>query len=330
MRKFFLLLSLCISSSITYSKEAFQVVVLGSGGGPKESDVSGYLVAPIESQDFIALDAGSLLSGIYTAYQKGSFERIELDPRSPFHPAADIFRHHVRAYLLSHAHLDHVLGLVINSAADLPKPILGIDIVIDFLKDHLFNGKIWPNFGSEGSNAFSQYQYIRLVPEKKISIANTCMFVEPFLLSHPREYLSTAFLIESAGSYVVYFGDTAPDCLESKKRMDVIWKKLAPLVLDKKLKAIFLECSYLDQLDSELFGHLDAKHMIRELEHFASLVDFDHPKEALKGLKVLVTHMKDPLFKEDLFKEAIVKELEKHNDFGVTFIFPSQGDRIAL
>lgn len=331
MGKILWFLSFYLCVSISFADEAFQVVVLGSGGGPKESDVSGYLAAPIHSQDFIALDAGSLLSGIYIAHQKGSFEGIEVDPNSPFHPAVDVFRHHIQAYLLSHAHLDHVLGLVINSTEDLPKPIFGIDVVIDFLRDYLFNGKIWPNFGSEGNSpCFSQYQYCRLVPEKKIAIPNTGMFVEPFLLSHPKEYLSTAFLVESNDSYLVYFGDTAPDCLEAKKRMDVIWKRLVPLALEKKLKGIFLECSYLDKPYTELFGHLDAKHMMQELHYFASLVDEVHPETALQGVKVLVTHIKDPLLKEGLFKQAIAEELQRCNDLGVIFIFPSQGERIVL
>jgi 3',5'-cyclic-nucleotide phosphodiesterase len=156
------------------------------------------------------------------------------------------------------------------------------------------------------------------------------MTVESFLLSHPKEYLSTAFLVESRDSYIVYFGDTAPDCLESKKRMEVVWNRIAPLMREKKLKGIFLECSYLDKPDTELFGHLDAKHMMQELRHFASLVDPDDPKNALQGLTVLVTHIKDPLRKEGSFKDNIAEELQRVNDLGVVFIFPSQGDRIVL
>jgi 3',5'-cyclic-nucleotide phosphodiesterase len=331
MKKSTFILSLYLSVSSLFAQHNFQVIVLGSGGGPKESDVSGYLIAPADSQDFIALDAGSLLGGLYTVYEKGNFGGIALDPNSLFHPALDVLRHHVQAYFLSHAHLDHVMGLVINSTVDLSKPIFAIDRVIDFLRDHLFNGKIWPNFGSEGNApCFSQYQYQRLKLEEKISIPQTAMSVQPFLLSHPNEYLSTAFLIESNDSYVVYFGDTAPDHLESKKRMDVVWKKLAPLVLEKKLKGIFLECSYLDKPASELFGHLDAKYMMQELRHFACLVNPEHPEIALQGLHILVTHMKDPLMKESLFRETIAQELEKCNDLGVIFIFPSQGDLLFL
>lgn len=331
MKKSFWIINLYLYCSCLFAEESFQIVVLGSGGGPRESDVSGYLVAPVCSQDFVALDAGSLLTGIYHAYDKGSFDGVEVDSDSLLHPAADIFRHCVKAYLLSHAHLDHVLGLVINSTEDLSKPIYAIDIVIDFIRDHLFNWRIWPNFGSEGNSpCISLYQYCRLEPGKKEAIPHTDMFFESFELSHPKEYLSTAFLIQSKEAYVVYFGDTAPDSLESKKRMDVVWKRVAPLMKEKQLKGIFLECSYLDKPDSELFGHLDAKHMMQELRHFACLVDAEHPETALQGLTVLVTHVKDPLAKEGRFKESIAEELEKCNDLGVTFLFPSQGERIVL
>jgi len=333
MNKLLLIVGLSVfsGSSLIYAEEDFKVVVLGSRGGPVESDVSGYLIAPKDSTNFVALDGGSLLHGIYLASQKGCFEEIEEDPKSPFHKEVEIFRHNIKAYLISHAHLDHVAGLIINSTEDIHKPIFAVDSVIDFLRDHLFNGKIWPNFGSEGNfPILNLYQYQRVQLEKSISIPGTAMKMEPFLLSHSRCYESSAFLIESSGAYVMYFGDTAPDTLEPEKLMEKAWKRLVPLVLENKLKGIFLECSYSDRPDHLLFGHLDAKNMIEELLHFATLVDPIHPEEALKGLKVLVTHMKDPLLKKGSYIEDIASELKKLNNLGVIFIFPSQGEKILL
>jgi 3',5'-cyclic-nucleotide phosphodiesterase len=333
MKKMFLLsfISICFAKSLIYGEEAFKVVVLGSGGGPKESNISGYLVAPIDSTEFVAIDGGSLLGGIYLASQNGCFDEIEEDPESIFQKEVEIYRHNIKGYLISHAHLDHVAGLIINSTEDVSKPIYAIDSVIDFLRDHLFNGKIWPNFGSEGNAPIlNLYPYQRLQPEKAIHISGTKMNMEPFLLSHSRCYESSAFLIESAGSYVMYFGDTAPDILESEKLMENAWRRMAPLVLDGRLKGIFLECSFRDRPDHLLFGHLDAKNMMQELRHFARLVNPLSPEEAIKGLKVLVTHMKDPLLKKGAFIEDIARELEMLNDLGVVFIFPCQGQKILL
>ena len=316
---------------MSFSKEAFQVIVLGCSGGPKEDNLSSYLIAPIHSNDFIALDAGSLLSGIDKAYKKGSFKGISEESSNPWQIEPYILRDKVKAYFISHAHLDHVLGLVINSTEDIKKPIFAIDSAIDFLRDHLFNWKIWPNFASEGNPPLlNLYEYQRLELERKIFVPNTEMSVQPFLLSHSRNYESTAFLVESKGFYALYFGDTAPDILEPRKYMENVGKKIAPLVQSRSLRGIFLECSYVDKEESQLFGHLDVKHMMRELRHFACIVNPISPQEALKGLKVIIIHMKGDSLKGDFSKELIRIELDRQNDLGIEFILPEQGDRIEL
>lgn len=50
--------------------DGFKVVVLGNDGGPRENNISGYLIASKSSNNFVALDAGSLLNGIYHANKK--------------------------------------------------------------------------------------------------------------------------------------------------------------------------------------------------------------------------------------------------------------------
>ena len=86
-----------------------------------------------------------------------------------------------------------------------------------------------------------QYQYRRLQLQQKMAIPGTKLTMEPFLLSHPDGYPSTAFLIESNDAYLIYLGDTAPDALEKKKHLRPIWERVAPLIRDNKLSAIFLE-----------------------------------------------------------------------------------------
>ncbi|MBS0650794.1 MAG: 3',5'-cyclic-nucleotide phosphodiesterase [Verrucomicrobia bacterium] len=189
-----------------WSQETFKVVVLGCHGGPKENNLSGYLIAPKDSNDYIALDAGTLLDGIFLAAQNNCFSDIKTDPNNELSLELDVLRNHVKAYLISHAHLDHVAGLVINSTADVKKPIFGIDTTINMIRDNLFNWQTWPNFGSEGKKPLiNQYQYQRMKAAKQVPIPSTSMTAEPFYLNHPNGYLSTAFIIESSGSYVVYF-----------------------------------------------------------------------------------------------------------------------------
>lgn len=325
------ILSLLLSSYSLNAEPSFKVVVLGCHGGPNETNISGYLVAPYEANEFVALDAGSLLHGIQVAKTKNSFEDIKTNPDTEQRFEVEILQNHIKGYLISHAHLEHVSGLVICSNFDTKKPIFGIDSTIDYIRDHLFNWKIWPNFGSEGKRPLSQYQYTRLEIGEKIPLPNTHMTVEPYVLSHHGSYECTAFLIESSGSYLVYFGDTSPDALESEKNIEKVWRRIAPLIRDSKLTGIFLECSYPDSiLDSDLYGHLKPKYMMEELQKLACLVDPVSPETALQNVKVVVTHIKDSLGKGPSPEMVIEEELKNLNQLGIEFIFPEQGQKIEL
>lgn len=324
----FLLLTL---NSLSYSEEAFKVIVLGPHGGPRENNMSGYLLGTKSSNNFVCLDAGSLLNGIFIANKKNSFHDIQVNVSSDLNFEGEILKNHIKCYLISHAHLDHVAGLVINSTNDTKKTIFGINSTIDFIRDHLFNWDIWPNFGSEGKKpSLNQYLYHRLNLEETIAIPNTEFTVEPFLLSHPDGYQSTAFLLEASGLYALYFGDTAPDALEQKNHMEKIWEKITPLIQQNKLRVIFLECSYEDNDKKELFGHLNPKYMMDEFHKLAKLVDPFYPQLALKNFKVIVTHIKESLLKGPTSKQLVKEELEKLNTLNIQFIFPEQGQRIEL
>lgn len=297
-------------------KEFFQIVAGGCTGGPRENNLSAYFLNVLNQEAWIALDAGTLLAGIEKA-----FETKSLKGTTP----CKFLCEQLKAYLISHAHLDHIAGLVLNSQIDTSKSILGIDPTIDNLRDHVFNGIVWPNYANEGLESLNLYSYVRLPLHQKRDIPNTDMKVEAFLLSHPGGYPSTAFLIESQGHYLLYFGDTGSDFRESEKHLARIWTRIAPLIREKKLHAIMLECSYADQ-DSKhtVYGHLDTKLMQREMEHLAEIVG-----DSLSGLNVIVTHRKEKLGDVDM-KAVIEKELRSSNKLNLNFIFPVQGGRITV
>lgn len=331
MRKALSLIFLFIFITQVFPEETFKVIVLGSHGGPRENNVSGYLIAPKNSNTFIALDAGSLLNGIYLANQQKSFHDIQIDPASKWDFEAEILRNHITDYFISHAHLDHVAGMIINSTIDTNKNIFGIDSTINFLRDYLFNWKIWPNFGSEGEKPLKQYHYQRLKLEEQISIPNTEISMKPFLLNHSENYHSTAFLVGFRDNYIIYFGDTSPDELEYKKHIEHIWGQVAPLIKQNKLKGLFLECSYNNKRDSsKLFGHLDPQYLMEALYQLALLVNPIQPQLALNNLKVVVTHIKETLL-NGLSSDLMIRaELEKLNTLGIQFIFPEQGERLEF
>jgi 3',5'-cyclic-nucleotide phosphodiesterase len=313
------------------STAKFVVIVLGAAGGLSEDNLSAYLLAPTGSTDFIALDAGTLLAGIRKAQIMGSLWDIHLPPQSTLTPEGWVLQNHIKAYLITHAHLDHVAGLVINSPDDTDKDILGITPTIDYLRDHLFNGKIWPNFTNEGEGfRLKKYRYIRLNPGQEHPISGTAMTVEPFILSHSA-YPSTAFLIRSAGFYALYFGDTGPDAVEESARLKTVWTQVASLARDRKLRGIFLEISYPEgRPDELLFGHLTPSWLMKELHQLAKLVDPDNPEPALRGLTVVVTHVKPSFKRGPTPRDQVAKQLDELNDLGVRFVIAQQGQRIEF
>lgn len=252
----------------------FAVVVLGSSGGVYEAGLSAYLLQPLNRPEwasdphFLSLDAGSSLSGIRSVIANGSFE-----PLRPHYQAylselsaeerkeaqsfqGWILRTRIRGYALSHPHLDHILGLAVSSVADArlafpgsnvtsPKPLLCSNFTAESLKQHVFNGKVWPNFATEGfPPALGTYSY-EVVPEgRNVSVPGTCFVLQRFPLYHGHPYESAAFLVGCEEDYVLYLGDVGPDTVEEQRSLTNLWTAVAPYIRAKQLKAIFIECSY--------------------------------------------------------------------------------------
>lgn len=295
----------------------FLALALGTTGGPRESNLTSFLLGPPEGSYFIALDAGSLLSGCSHAIERGHRYCHEKGLSDEL-----ALLHHIRAYLISHPHLDHLSGLIINSQIDRAKSILALPFTIDAIRDHLFNDIIWPNFSNEGENARNLYTYERLELGKKRKIAGTEMSVEPFLLAHSKRAPSSAFLIEKGGEYVLYLGDTASDKISGRPLLESLWRHIAPLIKEKKLRALFLECSYLKQRETH---HLTAELFIEELNRLSEFSRSD-----LEGLKVVVIHRKEEFDEKNEQPKLIEEMLKKNNRWRVELLFPNQGESFLL
>ncbi|KAH4342404.1 hypothetical protein HBH98_164310 [Parastagonospora nodorum] len=204
-------------SSGNSNEPAIQVICLGSGGGPSEDNVTGFLVRSTATNwsknSVIAVDAGTHLGAIIrilkrdfplvadsdsasrlprpapngvgrildssspataniqltddesevgtpfseqevpatiTTLKEGAFAGLPFPHASARANAMHVVREHVSAYLITHPHLDHVSGLVQNTAAfQRPKRIAALQFVVDALKAHYFNNVTWPNLTDE-------------------------------------------------------------------------------------------------------------------------------------------------------------------------------------
>lgn len=317
MKKYLCILIVFFSSLVNScfaQKNSFTIVPLGVRGGSDESNLSAYLIAPKDSSNFICLDAGTLYDGLKAARRHHLFKG-DID---------NFLQEHIKGYLITHGHLDHVAGLVLNSPEDAKKNIYALPFCINILKSKYFTWTSWANFADEGEHPFlKKYTYKYLHERKEMAINNTAMYVTPYKLSHAVPGKSTAFLIRHNDEYFLYLGDTGDDENEQSNNLKNLWKAVAPLIATRKLKGISIECSFPDeQPDDRLFGHLKPTLLMKNLNILDSLAG----KNALKNMPIIVAHMKP----SGNNIQAIRDELAKENYLGVNFIFPKQGKKIEL
>jgi len=133
----------------------------------------------------ISIDAGVQLSGINRLLEQtqppglgeteelslphtlttGPFAGLEVPYKKPLANASHIVYSLIDTWLITHAHLDHVAGFVINTAGlpgTRPKKLAGLPNTIAALKTHVFNNVIWPNLTDENDGA-GLVTYMRLV-----------------------------------------------------------------------------------------------------------------------------------------------------------------------
>ncbi|TXT09009.1 hypothetical protein VHUM_02483 [Vanrija humicola] len=105
------------------------MVILGCGGGPLETDCSGYLVKPLQNRwedGVLALEGGSgigALANLLKTQSPASLFPTVVFPEThttPVLQAAYIFSF-LTCYLITHAHLDHAASLIMMSGSVPPR-----------------------------------------------------------------------------------------------------------------------------------------------------------------------------------------------------------------
>lgn len=322
------LIALVFISWSGLANAGFDVVALGVQGGVNEDNLTAYLIRADDQQRYLGLDAGSILPGINKGIEKGSFPQVTDENAAPYTRQGAIFRNLIGGYFISHGHLDHLAGLIIASPEDSKKPIYGTMSTIDTLRQHYFNGKVWPNFSDSGSGMrIGTYRLNAPRPGQRFSLGLTGLDGVIYPLSHGGTP-SSMILISRRNQSFAYFGDTGADIVEKSKDLNTVWRVLGEEIKAKRLKGIIIETSFPnDHADNQLFGHLTPHLLLKEL---SQLQEYTGGKSSLDGLTVVISHIKPSLKAGEDTQAEIMQQLQQGNNLGVTFVRMQQGDKLKF
>ncbi|EJD02095.1 uncharacterized protein FOMMEDRAFT_29194 [Fomitiporia mediterranea MF3/22] len=263
---------------------SFDLVVVGAGGGPSEANLSGYLLKTHEkswSDGIVGIEAGSGLGALRRILQENpKLFSSSADGESGL-DAGQVYSA-LRTYLISHAHLDHVMSLILlaGSMDGKRKSVRGSRKCLEDI-DTIFNPhRIWPNLASwDADDAEHLYLYDPL-PDNTDAYTplHGDLSVRMFPINHGvgcEEYFSSAFFIrhDISSREFLFFGDVEPDILSSQPRTKDVWLAAAPKIVSGLLDTIFIECSWpAGRPDERLYGHLSPEHLVKELETLATAI----------------------------------------------------------
>lgn len=322
------LLALLLAGYSVCGQAAFDVVALGVNGGLDGGNLTSYLIRTDKDARYVALDAGSVLPGIAKGVEQGSFPDVTPEKSAPLTPQGYIFREQISAYFISHAHLDHVAGLILGSPQDSRKPLYTPANSANTLRTHYFNWKSWPNFSdSGGGERLGTYRINSPRFGQRFTLGLSGISGVIYPLSHGASDSSMLILSRGNESFA-YFGDTGSDVAEGSKNLDTVWQALGKLVEQKQLKGMIIETSYPDGTPkNRLFGHLTPSLLQTELKQ---LEKYSGGEGALRGLPVVIGHIKPTLEAGKTPEQEIQQQLEEGNATGVKFIFMRQGERMTF
>ena len=104
----------------------------------------------------------------------GPFEGLKSPFKSAKAIAAHITGELISTYLITHPHMDHIAGFVVNTASiqgpARAKRLAGLPSTIDAFKTHIFNNIIWPNLTDEGGA--NLVTYTRLIEGGSVAMGD--------------------------------------------------------------------------------------------------------------------------------------------------------------
>ena len=227
----------------------FIIFACGIYGGGFGKDLTAYLMANVNDRyNFISLDAGTSYDCLVDALENGQLNSIlDYDNYllSEYNKVAYFKKKQVNGFFVSHAHLDHNMGLMVSAPDDSfdKKPIISKPQVISDFLYNSFKAPLWIDYSIFG------YYNVSLNPmDNGLTSLETFGFSEmnAKTFSVPHTINSTAIMVcdKDVTSCVLFFGDTGSDIIENSNELNIIWEYIADFIRNGTLNTIFIECSF--------------------------------------------------------------------------------------
>ena len=144
----------------------------------------------------------------------------------------------IRFVLLSHLHFDHIKGLPtladnLAEAFDEPVVVAATEPVLQGLRDHVFNDKVYPNFFELPNRKRPVLQAQVLEPGKPVTLGH--LEVIPIVVNHTVP--TVGYVVKDRRAALLYSGDTY--------QTEEIWSLGRTI---PELKAAFIESSFPNEL----------------------------------------------------------------------------------
>jgi ribonuclease BN (tRNA processing enzyme) len=228
-----------------------------TSGGQERQFLTTYVV-----NDAIAIDAGSLGFALNLESQR-----------------------HIKDVLLSHSHVDHLATLPIflenvQEFSGSRVTIHGSSDVLDALRRHVFNGRLWPDLVHATLNSEPFFHLATLESGRAVEIAG--VRITPIAVNHAVPTMG--FLLEEKDATVVLSMDTGPT--------EELWRQANAI---PRVDAIFLEATFPDSMAdlAETAKHLTPKTFAQQAGKLA------------RPAKIIAVHIKPAFF------EQVVGELRR-------------------
>jgi ribonuclease BN (tRNA processing enzyme) len=187
----------------------------------------------------------------------------------------------IRDVIITHAHIDHIIGLPLMLATiydqhKAPIDVYGLPEVIEALKQHIFNWTIWPDY-----TCLPEHNPI--VRLHTVTVGDTLNLqgkqIEVLPAAHPTP--TVGYLITKDNASFAFSGDSGIN--------NDIW----PILNSRKPDTLIIDVSFTDEVDelARLSGHLTPSHLAEQLTRFKH------------SARILITHLK-PGFEDTIMQQC--------------------------